>query len=61
MLMIMMFDLDIKVAGYWNGRGQKSKWDNSQWLCVLGYSGKTRKISREALHKLAQWKAMRDL
>jgi len=61
MLMIMMFDLDIKVAGSGNGHGQKSKWDNSQWLRVLGYSRKTRKISREALHKLAQRKAMRSL
>ena len=40
----------IKVTGYRNGRGQRSKWNNSQWPHVLGYSRKTRKISQEARH-----------
>ena len=46
-----------KVAVYGNGRGQRSK---RQWLRVLGYSRKTQKMSREARHKLAERKAMRD-
>ena len=44
---------------YGNGRGQRSN-SYSQWLRVLGYSRKTRKMSREARRKLAQRKAMRD-
>ena len=49
------------MAGYENGRGQRSKRNNSQWLRVLGYRRKTRKMGREAWHKLAQRKAMRDM
>ena len=45
----------------WNGRGQRSKWNDSQWLRGLGYSRKTRKMSQEARHKLAQRKAMSSL
>ena len=46
---------DIKVMGCWNGCGQRSKWRNSQWLCVLGYSRKTWKISWEVWHIHAPW------
>ena len=46
---------DIKVMGCWNGCGQRSKWHNSQWLCVLGYSRKTWKISWEVWHIHAPW------
>jgi len=31
----------LEVAGYGNGRGQRSKRNDSQWLHVLGYSRKT--------------------
>ena len=43
------------------GHGQWSRWTNSQWLCTLGYSCKTRRMNREAWHKHAQREAMSDL
>ena len=45
MLPISCLLYSVKVAGYGNGYGQRSKWNNSHWLCVLGYSCKTWKIS----------------
>ena len=48
-------------AGYGSGRGQRSRWTNSRWLRTLGYSCKTRRMSREPRHKLAQREAMREI
>ena len=51
----------LKVLGYGSSRGQQTRWTNSRWLCTLGYSCETWRMSQEARHKLSQQEAMRDL
>ena len=54
----MLLGVNFKVTGYRNGHGQRFRWTNSH---ALGYSCKTRRMSQEEQHKLAQRQAMNNL